>query len=365
MERCPNCGSTVRAGAKFCTTCGMRLPEAPAADEAAPAASGSGKGSPFDSTASVSGSRWPSSTASGGNSDAVSGYAVSGSGTTAEPAAPETADEEENAESAPAPAEESGPAWASAGSSSGWNWGSQGSGGDTDQDQSVQTETAATDESVESDAATTGQATTADQETASNDTVTAEFDEAPAATSDSATAVEVADIGPTETGVIEETVYQTAEPAVVATASEMPSSQEPAEEPQSADSAAADEQTGAFPATSGSAAAAPLVTSANLDRANHILDELRGLLPQLASAGQPSAGSDIAETLENATASDAQRASFEELRTAVSAAQQRPRDIDTMLDISNRLDVIASLEDAYQELSSAVEAVLSQLSDEA
>src|SRR6266508_5396642 len=27
IERCPNCGAPVRAGAKFCTTCGLRLPE--------------------------------------------------------------------------------------------------------------------------------------------------------------------------------------------------------------------------------------------------------------------------------------------------------------------------------------------------
>jgi hypothetical protein len=334
----------------------MRLPEAPATDEAAPAASGSGHGSPFDSTASVSGSRWPTSGTSGtgatGGTDAVSGYAVTGTGTgsTAEPAEPETADEEHNAEAAPQPAEESGAAWASAGSSSGWNWGSQSSGGGTDQDQAAEaeteTESAATSESAEP--------------------ATAEMDEAaaPTASADVETAVEVADTGPTETGIIEETIYQTPESAFVSTAPAETPTEEPAEEPAPVAVVSDDEETGTVE-TAGSMATAPSSgTSAELDRANQLLDELRSLLPQLASTGQMSAGSDIVGTLRSATASEEQRASFEDLRSAVNAAQQRPRDIDTMLDISNRLDMIAALEDAYQKLSSTVEAVVSQLSDE-
>jgi hypothetical protein len=37
MERCPNCGTPARPGAKFCTTCGARFPEG---DDAAPATAG-------------------------------------------------------------------------------------------------------------------------------------------------------------------------------------------------------------------------------------------------------------------------------------------------------------------------------------
>src|SRR6266511_1952003 len=55
MEQCPNCGSTVRIGAKFCTTCGFRLPE-PAAPEPV---GGVAARSPFASTSSVAASRWP------------------------------------------------------------------------------------------------------------------------------------------------------------------------------------------------------------------------------------------------------------------------------------------------------------------
>ena len=54
MDRCPNCGSSVRQGAKFCTTCGFRLPaEAAVAETPAPSRS------PFDITSSPSsGNGW-------------------------------------------------------------------------------------------------------------------------------------------------------------------------------------------------------------------------------------------------------------------------------------------------------------------
>lgn len=48
IDRCPNCGQTVRPGARFCTSCGFRLPEQPA--ESAPQASRS----PFATTSTVS-----------------------------------------------------------------------------------------------------------------------------------------------------------------------------------------------------------------------------------------------------------------------------------------------------------------------
>ncbi len=52
MDRCPNCGSATRAGARFCTACGFRLPEQqPAANEPAR--------SPFATTSTYSG-QWSS-----------------------------------------------------------------------------------------------------------------------------------------------------------------------------------------------------------------------------------------------------------------------------------------------------------------
>lgn len=48
MDRCPNCGSSVRIGAKFCTTCGFRLP---AVEQASPETSSSR--SPFATTSSA------------------------------------------------------------------------------------------------------------------------------------------------------------------------------------------------------------------------------------------------------------------------------------------------------------------------
>lgn len=52
MDRCPNCGSTVRQGAKFCTTCGFRLPVQ--AESTAPTAPAAPTRSPFDITSSAS-----------------------------------------------------------------------------------------------------------------------------------------------------------------------------------------------------------------------------------------------------------------------------------------------------------------------
>src|SRR5688500_4675303 len=55
MTRCPNCGSSVRSGAKFCTTCGFRLPSEAVAEPEVP----SGR-SPFDTTStSTVSARWP------------------------------------------------------------------------------------------------------------------------------------------------------------------------------------------------------------------------------------------------------------------------------------------------------------------
>ncbi len=48
IDRCPNCGQSVRPTARFCTSCGFRLPEQPA-ETAQPAAR-----SPFETTSTVS-----------------------------------------------------------------------------------------------------------------------------------------------------------------------------------------------------------------------------------------------------------------------------------------------------------------------
>jgi hypothetical protein len=48
-------------------------------------------------------------------------------------------------------------------------------------------------------------------------------------------------------------------------------------------------------------------------------------------------------------------ARFAELRAAVDAGSERPRDIDTMLDLSGRLDTIKDLHNAFTRLSEAID----------
>ena len=60
MERCPNCGAPARPGAKFCTTCGYRLPMAAAVTPT----TDSGE------TSSTKSSSWPAPPASSSGSDA-------------------------------------------------------------------------------------------------------------------------------------------------------------------------------------------------------------------------------------------------------------------------------------------------------
>ena len=59
VDTCPNCGQPSRAGARFCTSCGFRLPERPVDADSAPLAR-----SPFATTSTVSTSRWPPSLSS-------------------------------------------------------------------------------------------------------------------------------------------------------------------------------------------------------------------------------------------------------------------------------------------------------------
>lgn len=55
IDKCPNCGQPVRPGARFCTSCGFRLPERPVEPSPSPLSR-----SPFATTSSVAASWWPS-----------------------------------------------------------------------------------------------------------------------------------------------------------------------------------------------------------------------------------------------------------------------------------------------------------------
>jgi hypothetical protein len=135
------------------------------------------------------------------------------------------------------------------------------------------------------------------------------------------------------------------EPAIEETAeAEAPAVESPEQQPGPSD----------LPATA--------AVAGGIDRAYALIDELRGVVAGLAGgAGESVDAASLADQLAAARTSGADGNTFADLRTAIDSARERPRDIDTMLDVSGRLDVIASLHDAYEHLGSAVDRAVEQL----
>jgi hypothetical protein len=107
-------------------------------------------------------------------------------------------------------------------------------------------------------------------------------------------------------------------------------------------------------------------TAANEPRveAERLLDELRSTIALIAS--QPGAGIDlsgvisdleVAVTPPGALAPD----DLTELRDALLAARERPRDVDTIVDLTRRLDALVALVIAYDRTLAAIERSLDVL----
>jgi hypothetical protein len=338
MDRCPNCGATVRVGAKFCTTCGMRLPE-----PAAPATETSqASRSPFDSTSTVA-SRWPSRSVYGSSEPSTAEPDTNGevatvadgaestsetdavvAGTTTEPEVSEPSSTWGAWTAPPAPELETEPASESEETGatvepSTWEEGatveaeveepqeeepaasSWGSSGETDFLQLPEQPDPAAWKSIESELA--GAASEPSDEAA----VETEGEE-------------VADL------VADEAVSEEAE-------GEEEFDEEEAEEVEAAQTA----------------------PSPSIERAYDLLDELRDVLAGIPAEVAP-LEPEVAPSVdfEGVRPSDEAVARFAELRAAVDAAKDHPRDIDTMLDLSSRLDVISELHDSFLSLKDAV-----------
>lgn len=283
MERCPNCGAPARPGAKFCTTCGFRLPES----QPTPEETG-GRSAPAGETAA----------------DAV---AVS----------------EPSAAAAPSVADRPGAPEASGG------WGVPGE---------------------------------AARETGD---VPAPEGEPPAG---NGAAVEAAS-GPAEPA----SSWPSASPPWVGTwtadAAESAESADGGE--RSADAIVIDG------APSGEAGAGVEDREAEwpgagelpehlaaVDRALALLDELRLLVPEIASGATVEGGTDpseVAARLEAAISLGAGTADLDDLRAAMDRARERPKDIDTVLDVAGRIDAVIALLDAYDRLRAAAEAAVADL----
>lgn len=118
------------------------------------------------------------------------------------------------------------------------------------------------------------------------------------------------------------------------------------------------------------------------DRAEQLIDELRGLLPTLALSGSTaSGGSDsgaganvaagsvagtgtgpnLQPVIDELTAARPQAGSFDDLRTALEKARTNPRDVDTMLDLVGRVDDLIALLDSQDRLNDAAGHAIDQL----
>jgi len=105
----------------------------------------------------------------------------------------------------------------------------------------------------------------------------------------------------------------------------------------------------------------PLAAEADpVARAVALLDELRSLLPGLAPVGP--ALPPIADALEQALpARDTSLDRFADLRAAMQHARDHPRDIDTVLELSRRVDNVIALIDDYDRLVAAAERTIATL----
>jgi hypothetical protein len=105
-------------------------------------------------------------------------------------------------------------------------------------------------------------------------------------------------------------------------------------------------------------------TSDPAARALALIDELRALVPQLtAEAAAEIDAEAIAADLEAAIrpAADEPAGEQEGLRTALLTARERPRDIDTMLDLVGRVDAVLALLDAHDRAVAAIERAVRSL----
>lgn len=330
MERCPNCGATIRPGAKFCTTCGLRLPDA------APAGSGDATArSPFDSTSTVA-SRWPSSEQS-------------------RPEPPPTEREPEGADQASDALdrwrpETPGTAWPPA-------WSAE-------------------------------QPAVAASESSPDATVEPAAESAPAESLDDQATAEVAPDAAAEelAAAVEAMTQETEQPEpepeprdadrmlderMVVPAGTEVESWRTAPEPESA---AAEEPAvaswsdaplagvGRFESAGRDSveAADRVPPEASVDRAMALLDELRAMLPGLA-AGPGRDVSEIVRDLESARSDLGDAAASSSLREVVETARERPRDIDAILGLIGRLDDLVSLLEARERSIAAIDRALERL----
>lgn len=293
MERCPNCGAPARPGAKFCTTCGYRLPVAPPVIPPA---------DPSDSATSSAAASWPSPPAQASENAATEQAPDQN-------AAPEPVSASDEVIAMPAPAPDNQP---------------------NDEDrETAPLDTASSTDSVLSSSwpSTTGPSQPSPWSVSETSATTEEI-----AVSDSAAGSDAGDEGD-DAGLATATV--TEETVVVA---------DPASQYEGWSSSVVEE------------VAAPSAShGTNIARATALLEELRLLLPALNTGSGGGRDEAIAGELEDALSAGSQSASDREgLRDALNQARDNPRDIQTLLALSQQADAAIALLDEHDRLTSAV-----------
>jgi hypothetical protein len=118
----------------------------------------------------------------------------------------------------------------------------------------------------------------------------------------------------------------------------------------------------AAPGRDEEAVAAAPAAARPVDQALSLLDQLRALLPAVmteSSASTAAPNPDLADALAAALADDDEELSG--LREAMERARERPKDIDTVLDLAGRVDAVIALLDAHDRLRAAAESTVAQL----
>lgn len=368
MDRCPNCGSTIRIGAKFCTSCGFRLPESE--PDAAPAVPSR---SPFATTTASSeearsswnAASWAPTAEPAAQSDSVSEsappsdaapsvprphLAVGGDGHDGhlEPAAVAAAEPAPEPERHGDPAPDGEPsAWPAFPSA---DWGSVGAASEAVDVAMPEAPTAAELEPSDEPMPHDSSASVVDATFHGHDDARP-FEPPIAAHADT----EADDLWPTSDDSVDVEPLPTAE----VPSDPAPSTAEPVESapvPNAAEPAASEPP-------SASIGAASIASGSDAQtRANALLDELRTLV------GGMTMSTPVGETLEAAVAdelaavrsdSPGDAPEVDDLCDVIASAQTRPRDVDVMLALVGKADALASLllaHDRYREaIDSAVE----------
>ncbi len=371
METCANCGAANREGAKFCTSCGVRLPTLPARNTA--------DWNRSEATVPATAPE-PESAPEGAPDQAT----IEPAATATEPSWTSSADsdEEERAVGEDAAPRDAEPAVAPASS---WSWGEpepapepvtdHAAHADEQSGDEVGTASTTADDRAGDAAAASGGSDREDSATRSSWATqwTGEYAAAPDTDEQLATRdVPAAEAHPESGEPAGETPADASPPTAAwqrAAPAEAPETASPYSPFAAYDSGAATTTgTGFEPAPGG------IGEDDVVPRATRLLDELRTLLPALASAPVPTTPADetvpdvavdtgaVADELATARHDTGD---FTTLRASLESARDQPRDVDTMLDLVGRIDAMLAALDAHDRYAGAIDQAVARLRGEA